>query len=820
MGLCAAVLVMLLGRAAAESAAGGVSLTNVSIGYNGLMTYSRPMPVRASLENNGADRSGVLAVNVYVSAQEYDRYELPLTLAAGSRRQVTLPVRVYYRQASYTVEWVENGQTASSVTISPTRTADPSVLLAGILTSEPSSLYYLNITKDNDTLYRGEYWQTVPLTASTFPEDETLLSAFDFLIVDQFDASSLSTRQMDALEKWVRSGGVLVLGGGADAGQVYPAFYDWMGIAPGKVKEGGDITPALSAYLKVTEQAAGKAALLTEAKGGNALIMDGETPLLFRSALGGGMIYTAAFSWSDPALSSWKLMHSFLQRLFIQDIPVLYESHANDWAWNEGEYWDAESFARSAAVPNSTSAVPMLLILAAYLIVGGVGGYFLLKKLDKREWLWGLFPALTALCVASIALLSKAGGYGSPMAVTFTHYNLDEGAAVTAYAAVTVNDGEEHKLSAGDRDLRLINTYSYYYYDDSEEGKPAVPSRLRYRYGCGAQKAVSLSFQAPWTVIPAKVSAEMPEMDIQADVHPTETGLKGTVRNNSDCPLRDCVVLTSFGFCSIPDLGPGESAEFALNEKADNKNKLFTDGVYVPDSTDRYYYSILSAYVYPEEQLNVPYQLSWEERQKREAMCTLLDNAFSDVFSGAYSDGLTFFRFFAFNDELNPAQLYVDGQPVERVAHRCVVSTALRYDPKGENGAIYYAQGTLKASPASVDSSGTPSSGEGKLMSGSEYRLTDMPAFCFDIPEGQRITVSNVKISLPDYYYGVTALPYAYDFAARDWVEFNLDAAWDKSMLKNCIRDGRLYVRFLPPPGAESYFTISAPMLELEGKVI
>ena len=70
--LCTIMLMLLLGGASAETA-GGVSLTDVSVGYNGLMTYSRPMPVRATMENSGAERSGVLAVNVYVSAQEYDR---------------------------------------------------------------------------------------------------------------------------------------------------------------------------------------------------------------------------------------------------------------------------------------------------------------------------------------------------------------------------------------------------------------------------------------------------------------------------------------------------------------------------------------------------------------------------------------------------------------------------------------------------------------------------------------------------------------------------------------------------------------------------
>ncbi len=812
------MLMTLSGSALAETA-GGVALTDVSVGYNGLMTYSRPMPVRASLENSGAEKSGVLAVNVYVSPQEYDRYEIPLTLTAGSRRQITLPVRVYYRQASYTVEWVENGKTAVSTAVSPARTADPSTLLTGVLTEEPSSLYYLNITKDNDTLRRDEYWQTVPLTAAVFPEDETLLSAFDFLIVDRFDASVLNARQMNALESWVRSGGILLLGGGADAGSVYPAFCDWTGVFPGKAAEGGDITPALAAFLKVNEKPAGQSVLLTEAKGGPALISDGETPLLFRAALGSGVIYTAAFSWSDPALSSWNLMHSFLQRLFIQDIPSVYESHANRW-WGESEYWNSESYVQAAAVPNDTSALPMLAVLAVYLMLGGLGGYFLLKKMDKREWLWALFPALTALCVAAIALIGRAGGYGAPMAVTFVHCDLDGGASTAAYAAFAVNDGAEHRLSAGDRDLQLINSVSYYNYDDGENLKNAVPSRLRYRYDCGTTKAVSLSFQAPWTVIPAKITVESPDMDVQADIHPTETGLAGTVRNNSAYPLRDCVVLTAFGFRTLPDLGPGESAEFALIEKADNKNKQFSDGVYVSNTTDRFFYSLLYAYVYPEEQTNTSFQLSSEERQRRESLYTLLQNAFSEAFAYQYAGSETYFRFVAFNDELNPVQLYVDGSPVERTAHKCMVSASLRYDPQRENGTVYYASGVLEAASASVDESGAPLPGEGKRSSGRDYRLTDMPAFCFAVPEGNDISVSAVKITLPDNYYGSYALPYAYDFSAGDWVEIRLDTAWDQVLLKNCVRDGKLYVRFLPPPGAESYYTIGAPLLELEGKVI
>ena len=76
----------------------------VEIGYDGLMTYGRIMPVHVRIRNFGGDFEGVLGMNAYISQKEYDRYETEIAIPAGSEREFTLPIAVYARQEQFTAE--------------------------------------------------------------------------------------------------------------------------------------------------------------------------------------------------------------------------------------------------------------------------------------------------------------------------------------------------------------------------------------------------------------------------------------------------------------------------------------------------------------------------------------------------------------------------------------------------------------------------------------------------------------------------------------------------------------------------------------------
>ena len=142
----------------------------ITVGYNGTMTYGKIMPVRVRIRNFGEDFEGVLGMNAYANAREYDRYERAVAIPAGSEREFELWITVYARQNNFTAELVKDGEVICSSVGKPKTIVNPSAMLVGVFSSRPQNLKNLDINRDNDTMSRYEFWQTIPLTASREPD--------------------------------------------------------------------------------------------------------------------------------------------------------------------------------------------------------------------------------------------------------------------------------------------------------------------------------------------------------------------------------------------------------------------------------------------------------------------------------------------------------------------------------------------------------------------------------------------------------------------------------------------------------------------------
>ena len=212
----------------------------VLLGYNGQITYGKAVPVRVTIRNNGEDLEGILAVNGYVSGVEYDRFESEIFVPAGGERTAVLPVTVLSVQEIFTAEIVQDGKVILAVNASPDSVINPSAMLIGVLSSRPRNLANLDITQENDALYRYEYWQTVPLEPETLPAEKELLDSFGMIVLDDADPASLTEKQQEALRDWVRRGHILILGGGATA--------------PGNLMLAGELTSLRAGEFSVTDR--------------------------------------------------------------------------------------------------------------------------------------------------------------------------------------------------------------------------------------------------------------------------------------------------------------------------------------------------------------------------------------------------------------------------------------------------------------------------------------------------------------------------------------------------------------------------------------
>ena len=224
-----------------------------------------------------------------------------------------------------------------------------------------------------------------------------------------------SSRQVIALDRWIRMGGRLVLCVGSRAEDVLAEDSPWAGFAPGKLSRMVDLrqTRALESY------AAGETAIVTRAEAGLRVprllqvqgtieAREADLPLVVRTARGMGQIVFLAADLDRGPLAKWKDRPLLTARLL--DLPTEREEESKEGsAVMHYGFNDLSGQLRSALEQfTSVRLIPFWLIvvmIVVYILLIGPADYFLLRKVLRRMTLtWVTFSA-TVLVVAAAAWL-------------------------------------------------------------------------------------------------------------------------------------------------------------------------------------------------------------------------------------------------------------------------------------------------------------------------------------------------------------------------------------------------------------------------------
>ena len=727
----------------------------VELGYDGAVTYGRAIPFAVTLTNNGDDLQGKLCVNLYQNQVNYDRIEVPVELAAGAVKRVSLPVNLTMRQDVFTFEFIADGQTVCAVNAKPSETISPYGMLVGVLSHEPKNLDYLNITADNDALLRGEYWHTITLGVDTFPSDSDLMNSFGMIVVDGFNMNDLSEVQRAAFEAWLDAGGIVLVGGGAQAATDYPYFQARTGLDAGPLAETADITPAIMDYVGMTGAAIEEAFLLNAPEAAvQPLIESGEQPVIYLTDAGDGVILSATFDLGAKPITGWETVNTMWQRILLTARPELYAQRLNGVSY-DNSYWQAREMIESIYVDNNASMIPVFIVILVFLLLAGIGAYFLMKKLDSRELLWGIIPVLSVIAAGVIWFLSTTTSMNGPIAVTVSHANMtDKGAEVKTYAGVACKDTSDIVLTALDGEIRVANDQSYYYDDNAEQTK-RIPTEQRYRYIYGEQVSVAYPDTAPWTVNYATVEQAQNLGKVSGEMWMEADGLHAAITNETNYILRDGYLLTNLGYCSVPEILPGETAEVAIVYDQDDSSQAqddeaipmqVEDGKIVSASgmANGGYrlqsYDLIYKIVYPETVRDPQWassSLSKKEQEARNMKMSLLNS----VVSGDDQNMLC--QYVGFNDEIGFVNIQLNGTTIERTAHQGVVSMNVEYLPVGKTGLVSYIAGLLKVMEVEADGDGQPQF-SGAVSNRYDYDLNQFPFFGFIVPDIEKIDVERI----------------------------------------------------------------------------
>ncbi len=807
------------------------------LGYDGMITFLRYIPLKVTLKNEGADFSGMLSMKVNRNDVQFDLYEIPVSVASGAVVEADTLVQLSTKQQEYVVELTVDKAVVASYRITPTRIINPEALLVALLSNTPQSLSHLQIYDAKDQLRRGELWQTVPLTAATFPTDASMMESFSFLAVDGVDVSTLSQAQQTVLNNWLQKGGIVILGGAAQASAGYPYFQKWTGISAGELSQSADVTPALLSYVKAAEKPFGEQMVLCEMQGAGNVAVKAEQPILDITPVGNGYVMTAAFSLSDRPLNNWQSRNVLWQRLMLTAMASGYQQKVDaqrNLYGRETEYL-YQSVMGHIEIPNDSSFLFPLLLLLLFVVLVGFGSYWYLKKKDKREWMWITIPAFSVLFAIAFLILSQATTLKQPVLAISDYFRQDEEGVVTekAHMVAAVPDAAPMTMAVSDGKFIVADNSNSYYVD--ETNVPKEPNELRFTYWMGDEPSMTFPAVSPWEGMGIVVQGtHPPQLQIESSCWFENDGLHIQLANKGVYPLKAGHVITSVGYCSVPALLPGQSVDCLLKKLDEtdktkvnvanaNGNIPIVDGVMLSkaqqSSSDLY--SIFNALTYPEAWANNAHSFPITSKiyQEREMLNGLYDRLYGYWNAGGNGIGNEF-HYVVFDDSLCTIPVSLNGKAATKSAQSNIVDVVLKYKPISDSGFVKYGKGTIPVYTAQRDESNVLAKESPITERYRSFRLADKPMFCYVLPKEIRaMSISDIEI-LPEYVYTDYGMK-LYNVQTGQWEDIDLKRSFkDQFQLsKHMSETGEIYVQFTLGLIGDAYADMGIPHLILEGAV-
>lgn len=378
------------------------------------------------------------------------------------------------------------------------------------------------------------------------PADPLSLGVADYLVVAPENLAALGQKQVVAVKDWVRLGGTLLLSGGAGSG------------------EGGvfsDISPVLSGSPLTVRGSLGGlregggyiAALMGRAGEGTVTAEENGVPLMAERNLGRGQVLYSAFSIEELAGDNSKVWRAMglapMAGGAIDKKRMENRYMIRDMLLNSGSYLPM------LKIPST----PLLYVLwVLYLLLVGPLIYLVLKRTDKRDWMWGAVPLVAVVAALGFYLLSPANRLQGYLVQTATAIDILEPGLAEVYTSSTV-------VMPRGGDLEV----------EGPRGMLVEPMRYSNTPGRG----IEVNFDGPITRVsyPGVEFGSLRQVSaygllwgsggIEGSLEFSAGEVKGILVNKTALDLKDCKLLLGWHMIELGDLKAGSSQN--INESLD-----------------------------------------------------------------------------------------------------------------------------------------------------------------------------------------------------------------------------------------------------------
>ncbi len=584
----------------------------------------RWFPATFTIANSGGNVAGDLEVQIagFNGDQDYSyvqHVELPknstkvvtMLLPGGTYLESNNVIRFYEDSAAKgkPIKFAGNDYLASSV-------IPAEVLEIGVLAKDPDTLNFLGVLTQS-----GKRVSLIHMAAADVPKEALALDSLDVLVINDFASDHLEEEQVKAINGWVQRGGSLMLAGGAGYPKTASPFQaaspvSYQGTA--SVQE----LPALAAIgekeLIFNQPFTVSKAQLTE--GAEAIATQGDNPLFAKKSFGQGEVWYAAYDVSLNPLASWNGNTRLWERLLNDRFLELGISPQGNVKLGPEPFWQLNQ-----ALDYFPSLMPPRIGILAwtmllYTFVVGPFVYFILRRMDKREWAWVVIPVLAIVTSLGIYQFGAANR-GSLLTQSFHMVELDGTGSGTRQSALSV-----FMPKGGGAELQFPDNVAARPFMSTEIAPGAELRNHSNLFIRNEKPGTNISIQdIPYSSVSKMYLVDgqpMPAGKLEYTVDLSQSEIKGELTNKTQQDMTDAGLILNNRYVAIGELKAGESKSFDSSSGVTYPNIIEIANIAFPYPAgpvrdDPYFHkrNVLMAYLQQRKVLSEPLIIGWSNEK-------------------------------------------------------------------------------------------------------------------------------------------------------------------------------------------------------------
>lgn len=539
---------------------------DVVFGTKGYLAPDRILPVRVNISCEQESFTGTLKITLPGTDGDGVSYQSAVSCREGVTSKVEMEIPSLGNASYFYFEILDSfGTVQFSEKVKTQRDTaedEEKYIYIGVLSSQYSSLEYLDDMelegeKENLTL------KLIRFLTEDFPTDVDELGSLSGILIDSFDTSSLSALQIKCLTTWIAEGGSLFVGTGTDAKIVLPGLESLLKIQAGEVKEvqyafTGELSRAGSTRLYSSQL------VLQEHEDWDKVSFS-YPECMYQKEYGSGRISVMVFSLTDDMFRQWTGWEDVIGQIFQEELE---QEIDRDWV-DDTSLWYIKRTLYAFMNGRRLNTFYYGLFFIVYLGVLGFFAYYLLRKIKRREYIWGVVPIVAVIFTISLAFRSESGS----------------GETGQGFSAIRINDASEgqddyfllYQDNEGTEDnIDLVSSIESvepvdYNYRTEDAGDYSVRNIMENYTVNNTKNGFDIAFgeAIPGTSYILKCSGGSSQTDntdcFTTDIIAANSYFEGSVTNVSDWHFKKVVLIRGQQYTVLDDIAPGETAKVEEN---------------------------------------------------------------------------------------------------------------------------------------------------------------------------------------------------------------------------------------------------------------